>query len=257
MPTRDTPWPNGTPCWIDIGVPDVDAAKAFYTALFGWEYTGGDPEYGSYLNATLGGRTVAGMAPQQDPDDPPRWTTYFASDDAAATAAGIRDAGGTVLVEPMEIPQIGTFAVALDPQGNPFGLWQAGQHTGYQVHNEPGSLAWNEAMVDDPAAAQTFYTAVFGFTFDQLSPADGVDMDYATFGTDGHPLGGLGASDPSLPKGWLTCFAVASADDTVALVEGRGGQVTTPPEDTPFGRFAIVADPWGAPFEVMEDTTGG
>ncbi|WP_241037009.1 VOC family protein [Blastococcus litoris] len=72
MPTRDTPWPDGTPCWVDIGVPDVDAAKAFYTALFGWEYTGGDPEFGGYLNATLQGRTVAGMGPQQTPRTRPR-----------------------------------------------------------------------------------------------------------------------------------------------------------------------------------------
>ena len=65
---------------------------------------------------------------------------------------------------------MGTMVIALDPQGNPFGLWQAGMHTGYQIHNEPGALAWNEAMVDDTAAAKEFYTAVFGFTFDQMAP---------------------------------------------------------------------------------------
>lgn len=253
MPTRQTPWPNGTPCWVDIGVPDVDAAKAFYTQLFGWEYSGGDGEFGGYLNATLGGLMVAGMGPQQSPDDPPRWTTYFATDDAVAATARIRDAGGTVLVEPMAIGPMGTMVIALDPLGDVFGLWQSGEHTGYQLHNEPGALAWNEAMVDDTAAAKQFYSAVFGFTFDQLAPEDGAGMDYATFGTGGNPLGGLAASDPSMPKGWLTCFAVASTDDTVAGVEARGGKVVMPPEDTPFGRFAIVEDPWGAPFEVMQD----
>ncbi|WP_324275757.1 VOC family protein [Blastococcus brunescens] len=234
-------------------MPDTEAAKRFYSALFGWEFSGGDPAFGGYLNATLRGRTVAGMGPQQDPDDPPRWTTYFAAADAAAACDRIRAAGGTVLVEPMEVGPMGTFVVALDPQGNPFGLWQAGEHTGYQIHNEPGALAWNEAMVDDTAAAKEFYTAVFGFTFDQMAPEDGAGDDYATFGTGGNPLGGLAASDPSMPKGWLTCFAVASTDDTVAAVEARGGKVVTPAEDTPFGRFAIVEDPWGAPFEVMED----
>jgi predicted enzyme related to lactoylglutathione lyase len=255
MPTRDTPWPNGTPCWVDIGVPDVEAAKAFYSDLLGWDYTGGGEEFGGYLNATLQGRMVAGMGPQQDPDDPPRWTTYFATDDSAAAVERIRGAGGHVIVEPMEVGPMGAMVIALDPQGNPFGLWQAGMHTGCQIHNEPGALAWNEAMVDDTAAAKEFYTAVFGFTFDQLSPEDGVDMDYATFTTGGDPLGGLGASDPRMPKGWLTCFAVASTDDAVALVEAKGGKVVTPPEDTPFGRFAIVEDPWGAAFEVLQDTT--
>ena len=257
MPTRDTPWPDGTPCWVDIGTPDMHGAKAFYGALFGWEYVGGDEEYGGYSSAQLGGRMVAGLGPQQDPDDPTRWTTYFAAADAAASAERIRSAGGTVVVEPMEVGPMGTMVIARDPQGNPFGLWQAGMHTGYQLHNEPGALAWNEAMVDDPAAAREFYTAVFGFGFDQLTPEDGVDMDYATFSTGGNALGGLGASDPSMPKGWLTCFAVASTDDAVALVEAKGGKVVTPPEDTPFGRFAIVEDPWGASFEVLQDTTSG
>ena len=252
MPTRDIPWPDGTPCWIDIGVPDAAAAKEFYTALFGWEYTGGEPEFGGYLNATLEGRPAAGTGPQQDPHAPPRCTTYFATGDAAAACDRIRAAGGTVLVEPMQVGPTGTFVIALDPQGNPFGLWQAGQHTGYQIHNEPGALAWNEAMVDDTAAAKEFYTAVFGFGFDQLDSADGAGTDYATFGTGGNPLGGLGASDPSMPKGWLTCFAVASTDDTVSVVEAKGGTVITPPEDTPFGRFAILEDPWGAAFEVLQ-----
>jgi predicted enzyme related to lactoylglutathione lyase len=255
MPTRDTPWPDGTPCWVDIGVPDVEAAKAFYANLLGWEYTGGGEEFGGYLNATLRGRMVAGMGPQQDPDDPPRWTTYFATDDAAAGAQRIRAAGGRVVVEPMEVGPMGTMVIALDPQGNPFGLWQAGMHTGYQIHNEPGALAWNEAMTDDAPAARQFYTAVFGFRFDELPPEQGGEdgMDYTTFGTGGNPLGGLGASDPSMPKGWLTCFSVASADDAVAMVEANGGKVVVAPMDTPFGRFAIVEDPWGAAFEVMQD----
>ena len=84
----------------------------------------------------------------------------------------------------------------------------------------------------------------------------GEGMDYATFSTGGNPLGGLGASDPSMPKGWLTCFSVASADEAVATVEAKGGKVTMQPTDTPFGRFAIVEDPWGASFEVLQETAG-
>jgi predicted enzyme related to lactoylglutathione lyase len=252
MPTRDTPWPNGTPCWVDYGAADMDAAKAFYADLFGWTFTGGDPEFGGYLTAMLDGRQAAGFGPLMSPDDSPSWTTYFATDDAGGTVARIRDAGGTVVFEPMAVGPMGTMVIALDPQQNAFGLWQAGTHTGYQIHNQPGSVAWNETMVDDTAAARKFYTAVFGFTFDQMTPEDGMDLDYATFHTGGNPLGGLGASDPSMPKGWMVCFAVASTDDTVAAVEAKGGRVTTPAEDSPFGRFAIVEDPWGASFEVLQ-----
>lgn len=143
---------------------------------------------------------------------------------------------------------MGTMVVALDPQGNAFGLWQSGTHTGCQRVNEPGSLVWSDAAVDDPAAAREFYAAVFGFGYEEVPGAEG----YTTFATDGRPLGGLGGTSPDAPKGWATCFAVVSTDDTVAAVEAAGGKVTMAPMDTEFGRIAVVTDPWGAAFSVMQ-----
>jgi uncharacterized protein len=252
MPTRDTVWPNGSPCWIDYGAADIEAAKTFYTAVLGWTYSGGEPEFGGYLICQVAGRDAAGMGPQQDPSDPPRWTTYFATDDAAATAARITEAGGTVLFPPMEVGPMGTMAIARDPQGHPFGLWQGGLNTGVRIYNEPGALVWNEAAVDDPAAAREFYAAVFGFRFDEIPGESG----YTTFSTGEQPLGGLGGAAPSLPKGWATCFSVAVTDDAVRAVESGGGKVLMAAEDTPYGRFAVVADPWGAAFSVMQAVPG-
>ena len=248
MPTRDTAWPAGTPCWVDYGAGDLEAAKAFYAELFGWQYTGGDPEFGGYLNAEKDGRQVAGLGPQMDEAGQPGWTTYFATDDADATVARIREAGGTVVVEPMEIGPMGRMVVALDAQGHAFGLWEAGEHTGVQRFNEPGSLVWNEAAVDDPAAAQAFYTAVFGYEWD---PMEGM-APYATFRTGDRPLGGMGDVQPGQPTGWTACFAVASTDAAVATVESRGGKVLHAAEDTEFGRYAVLADQWGGSFSVME-----
>jgi uncharacterized protein len=252
MPTRDTAWPDGTPCWIDYGAADPAATKRFYGELLGWTFTDEDPALGNYVQALLHDRQAAGMGPQQDPSDPPRWTTYFATTDIGTHQKRITDNGGTVLMADMEVGPMGTMAIALDPQGNPFGLWQAGTHTGAQVFNEPGALYWTEAAVDDPDAARDFYTAVFGFRWDEVPDAGG----YMTFRSDErppeHPFGGLGGMSDGAPKGWQTCFAVASADEAVAAVERRGGRVLTPAMDTPFGRFAVVADPWGAPFEVMQ-----
>jgi predicted enzyme related to lactoylglutathione lyase len=253
MPTRDTPWPNGTPCWVDYGAADLDAAKKFYADLLGWDYTeGNEEEYGGYINALKDGRQVAGLGPRMNPTDPVAWTTYFATDDSEAAVGRIKDAGGTVVVEPMEVAPYGTMTIALDPQGNMFGLWQAAEHTGVNVFNEPGSLTWNEAAVDDPDAARAFYGQVFGFRFDEVPGAGG----YTTFATEDRPLGGLGGHQPGSPTGWLTCFSVASTDAAVAAVEAGGGRVTTAPMDTEFGRFAVVEDPWGAPFEVMQAPTG-
>lgn len=252
MPTRDTAWENGTPCWIDYGAADIEAARRFYSAVLDWEYTGGEPEYGGYLTATTKGEAAAGLAPQMDPSDPPRWTTYFAADDADATAGRIRDAGGTLVVEPMDVGPMGRMVIARDPQGNPFGLWQSGQHTGVRIFNEPGALVWNEAAVDDPEAARAFYGAVFGFRFEEVPGADG----YTVFVTGDRPLGGLGGHQPGSPKGWTACFSVASADDAAAAVTAGGGKVVTAPMDTPFGRFAVLEDPWRAPFSVMQELSG-
>jgi predicted enzyme related to lactoylglutathione lyase len=253
MPTRDTNWPNGTPCWIDYGAADVEGAKAFYAEVLGWTYEGGDdPEYGGYMTCQTKGLAAAGMAPQQDPNDPPKWMTYFASDDLDATAKRITEAGGTLLFEPMDVGPMGRMVIARDPEGHPFGVWQGAEHTGARIYNEPGSLVWNEAAVDDPDAERTFYGAVFGFTFDEMPDSGG----YTTFKTDGGPLGGLTRHEPGSPKGWTTCFSVTSADAAVAAVEKGGGKVTTPAQDMPFGRFAVLEDAWGAPFSVMQELPG-
>jgi uncharacterized protein len=258
MPTRDTPWPSGTPCWIDYGAEDLDAAKAFYAALSGWEYTEGQEEYGGYLNALKNGQQAAGLGPRMDPNAPVAWTTYFATDDSAAAVGRITEAGGTVLVQPMEVGPFGIMTIAVDPQGNMFGLWESREHTGVQIYNEPGAFAWTELMVADTAAARQFYSAVFGWTFQELGPeaGDTGDMDYKTFSLGENPLGGLGAAQEGMPTGWLTCFAVESTDGAVATAESKGGKVTTPAMDTPYGRFAVIADPWGAPFEVMGPANG-
>lgn len=248
MPTRDTAWPPGTPCWLDYNAIDVEAAQAFYQAVFGWTYTDGDPEFGGYLTCELRGRAAAGMMPQRGPSQAPSWTTYFATDDATATAGEITAAGGTLLAPPMDVGPLGRMAVALDPQEHSFGIWQAGVHTGVQIFNEPGALVWNDAAVKDIGAARSFYSQVFGFTFDDIPGAGG----YGTFSTEDRPLGGLGGQQPGSATGWTVCFSVASADAAVAAVTRAGGSVSAGPNDSPFGRFAAVKDAWGASFSLMQ-----
>jgi uncharacterized protein len=251
MPTRDTPWPAGSPCWVDYAAPDIEAAKAFYSDVLGWTYTGGEAEYGGYLTCQANGRAAAGLMPRMSESTPAGWTTYFASDDADATAASITAAGGTVLAPPMDVGPIGRMAVALDPQGNSFGIWQAAAFIGAEIFNEPGGLVWNDAAVADPASAQEFYGAVLGWHFQPMEMAGG-PPDYATFDTEGRPLGGIYRGEPG-STGWGTCFSVASTDDTVAMAEKGGGSVTMPPNDAPFGRFAGLRDPWGGAFTVMQE----
>ncbi len=138
--------------------------------------------------------------PRMDETTPAAWTTYFATDDAAASLAAITDGGGTVVVGPMAVGPQGTMAVALDPEGNGFGVWQAGDFIGAEIYNEPGGLVWNDAAVVDPAAAQTFYGSVFGWRFDRME-MDGGPPDYATFSTRAARWAASTAAKPVRPAG--------------------------------------------------------
>jgi hypothetical protein len=251
MPTRDTPWPAGTPCWVDYPAADIDAAKRFYGDVLGWTFTGGEAEFGGYLTCQANGYAAAGMMPRMDESMAAAWTTYFASDNADATVAAISDAGGTVVAPPMDVGPIGRMAVALDPQGNAFGVWQAAAFIGAEIYNEPGGLVWNDAAVADAPAARSFYGSVFGWLFEAMDMPGG-PPDYSTFTTEGPPLGGLYAGEAGSTR-WGICFSVASTDDTVATAEKGGGSVTMPAMDMPFGRFAGLRDPWGGTFSVMQE----
>jgi uncharacterized protein len=258
MSTREEPWPQGTPSWVDLSSPDVATSNEFYRTLFGWDIVDSGPEMGNYGICMVNGRPAAGIGPAQPGSDgPPVWTTYLAVDDVEKTAEAITANGGTVVMAPMTVADQGRMVIAQDPPGAYFGLWQADQMIGMSVYNEPGAVVWNEQMSRDPDRAREFYAAVFGYTFE---PVEGGDA-YWTFTTaSGRQAGGLGALRQGVPDDvpahWMTYFAVASADDTVAKVDAAGGTVAQAPFDTPFGRMAAIVDPHGAMFMIGDDSTG-
>ena len=146
-----TSYAHGTPCWVDITSPELERTIAFYTGLFGWEAeTDPRPEAGGYTMFTKDGKYVAAASPPQQEGMPAYWTTYLASDDVDETARKIRDAGGTLLVDPFDVFDAGRMTVAQDPTGATFGVWQAGSHIGAQLANEPGTLNWNQCQTNDP-----------------------------------------------------------------------------------------------------------
>ncbi len=256
MVTRNTAWPAGTPCWVDLGVGDIGRAWAFYGGLFGWEIEEGPPEAGGYSLCELDGRPVAGIGPKMGPAaTPPAWTTYLASDDADDTVSKIKRAGGQVLMEPMDVMDEGRMAVATDPAGAVFGVWQARGHSGVQLANQPGSLAWNENMSRDFDGNRAFYHAVFGYDYGDMSSAG---FSYATIDLDGRPVGGIGELDPGVPRevpaNWATYFGVADVDAAVARAVELGGSVVRPAWDTPYGRMAVLADDQGAVFAIVSSS---
>ncbi|XRQ15623.1 VOC family protein [Actinomadura welshii] len=250
--------PEGTPSWLDIGVPDMERAKAFYGPLLGWEFHDAGPEAGHYHQCVLRGEPVAGM--MQNPEDQPDvywWAVYFAADDCDGVVKRATDAGAEVVVPAMDVMDLGRMAILKDPQGAQFGLWEGRAHHGSGIVNEPGSFVWNELVTPESAPACEFYRTLFGH---EPEPVPG-GMDYTALrrpggryvggveGGRGLVLGGGGAAPVPC---WTTTFAVADADAAVQAVRDGGGAVDTEPEDSPYGRYAAVRDPFGVPFNVMK-----
>ena len=253
MSIRTSPWPDGVPCWADLMVPDVPAASSFYREVLGWTVPEPDEEHGGYVVAQVGDAAVAGIGPEQ-PGARTAWTLYLATDDADRTAAVAAEHGATALLPPTDVGGPGRVAVLTDPAGAVFGLWQAGTMIGAALVNEPGGMVWEDLRSTDPAAAKAFYGAVFGYRFD---PVEMAGPDYDTFSAAGEqaPLGGMGGLmglPDGTPSHWLVYFAVADTDAAVRAAESGGGRVVVPPKDTPYGRLAGLADPYGAVFMVMQ-----
>lgn len=250
-----TSYTPGTPCWVELGTPDIEAAAAFYGALFGWEIPEqpNSAQLGGYRRAKKDGKDVAGVAPLMQEGQPPAWSTYISVEDAEATTAAIREAGGAVHVEPMDVVGLGRMAVFTDPEGAFFGTWQPGTFAGAELVNEPGALGWNELESRDPAAAKEFYGAVFGWEFQDH---DMGEMIYTEWQLGGKALGGMadikGRVPDEVPAHWMAYFGSENTDAAAEKVKELGGQVAFGPVDIPAGRFAMVADPWGAAFAVMQ-----
>jgi uncharacterized protein len=257
MPTQETQWPAGTPCWADLSVPDLPRGVAFYAAVLGWTMVDSGEEFGSYHIAQVDGRAAAGVGPVMQEGQPSFWTLYIASDDADATVKLVGENGGQVVMPPMDIAGNGRMAICADPTGAVFGVWQALGMIGAGVHSEPGGIVWEDARLGDVEAGRAFYTGVFGW---QYGPVPGLDLaDYGTFGSAERPLGGLGGmmgAPEGTPSHWLIYFGTADAAAAIKTVQELGGQVLRPAEDTPFGRMAVVTDPFGAPFALHQDLHG-
>jgi len=239
---------------VDLGSPDLEKSRAFYSGLFGWTTEAGPPEAGGYVMCMFGGQAVAGMGPIMNEGQPPAWTTYVSVADADATVAAAKAAGGTVFLEPMDVLDVGRMAIFADPTGAVIAVWQPRAHIGAGLVNEPNTLCWNELATRDIAAAKTFYGAVFGWTGATNDMGGG--MTYTEWKLNDRTVGGMmemGANfPPQVPPHWLTYFATDDCDAIVAKAQGLGASVMVPATDIQPGRFAVLADPQGAVFAVIK-----
>jgi uncharacterized protein len=252
----------GTPSWVELSSPDTDASAAFYGALMGWSATEPGPaeETGGYRMFQQDDQRVGGLMGHMQEGQPTAWATYVSVADADEAAGKVKAAGGSVLVEPMDVMDIGRMAFFADPAGAAFGVWQPKAFAGADVVNEPGSLCWNEVLTRDAEAGKAFYPAVFGWTAGRPSFA-GAPESYTVWELAGRPVGGMMQMTdehfpPEVPAHWEVCFAVADCDGTIARARELGATVTSGPMDMPIGRFAGFIDPQGASFTVMQAAPG-
>jgi predicted enzyme related to lactoylglutathione lyase len=241
--------------WVDHGSPDVKAAARFYSQLFGWQAEDLGEQAGNYHMFRQAGKTVAATSPLMNENQPTAWTTYVATDNAKETAKKVTDAGGQVMVEPMEVMDQGTMAVFIDPTGAAISVWQPAAMKGADLINTPNSFSWNELHTRDMPKATQFYSKVFPWAVKSNPMPQG--GEYVEFQVNGRSIAGgmpMGNEMPAnVPPHWLVYFTVANTDDTVKRAQELGGKVMAPAMDIPQGRFAILVDPQGAAFGVIQN----
>jgi uncharacterized protein len=287
MPERDG-YIAGVPCWVDASEPDPEAAVAFYGGLFGWEFEdvmppGSEGKYfiarseatGWSLFDTSGdvrGGDVAAVGSIPDAAPPTAmWNTYIWVESADEAASRVRDAGGGVVMEPFDVMDACRIGVFTDPEGAAFFVWEAKEHKGAQVVNDPGSLNFNGLNTRDVEAARSFYGSVFGW---QTLTLDGGAEMWTLPGYGDHlernnpdlrkqmaqagaperfedvvaTINPIADDQPDTPAHWSVTFAVDDADATAAKATELGGKVIVPPFDAPWVRMTVIGDPQGATF---------
>ncbi len=237
----------GTFSWAELSTSDVEAAKGFYTGLFGWETEDQPlPDGGSYTIARVGGRDVAGLTPAP-PGQPPAWNSYVTVEDAGAAAARAAELGGNVIVEPFDVMEEGRMAVLQDPTGAFFCVWQPGNTIGAGLVNGHGLLSLNQLNTNDSERAIEFYSGLFGWSFDKQPDTEIPYWGVSVGGRLGAGMMLLPADAPAPPH-WLVYFGIDDIDAAAAKIGESGGALLVPKTAVPGGEIVVAQDPQGAVF---------
>jgi predicted enzyme related to lactoylglutathione lyase len=243
-----TEYAPGTPSWVDLATSDAESARAFYTALFGWEDEKQGEGPGCYTMLRKDGRDVAALFPAGPENGPPHWNTYVTVADLDTAVEKAEPAGGGVIMPPSDVMGMGRMAVVSDPAGAVLALWEPRGYIGARLVNEPGAFCWSELTTSDRERAAAFYGAVLGWSSrtNTMGP-----MTYTEFQNGVCTVAGMMETAGVAPH-WGVYFAVADADETAARAEELGGSVLRPPMDLPIGRFATLVDPQQAVFSIIQ-----
>ena len=257
MPHIDKHLP-GASCWIELSTTDQNAAKSFYSSLFGWarqDFPMGPNDF--YTMFQLEGRDTAAaytMRPEQRSQGvPPHWMIYISVESADAAASRVAQLGGKLLAPPCDVYDIGRMAVVQDPAGAVFALWQAKSHTGTGISGVPGTLCWADLMTPDPVRAKEFYSSLFAW---RVIKGENDPSGYLHIANGEKFIGGIPPANflgPNLPPHWLLYFLVSNCDETAAKAQELGAKIHLAPTTMEkVGRWAVLADPQGAVFALYQ-----
>ena len=248
----------GSVCWVDVSTTDPARSRDFYAGLFGWTYQiDPDPDHGHYTSALRNGRPVAGLAGMPvSAGQPVTWTLYLASANIVHTAEVFGQWGGQVLYGPVDIPGQGNMFIGADPTGGVIGCWQPARPWTFHT-TDTGALFWAELNTRDGNRADEFFANLFGYRQQQVG--DGIDVDYTTWSRGEQMLLGRIQMGPDwsgdIAAHWMLHFVVdplTGTDAAVNRVLELGGRVSLYPYDSELGRIALVADPCGATFALID-----
>lgn len=260
MPEKTTTLAPGTFCWPELATTDQTAAEQFYSKLFGWRADpvpmGPDMRYTIFKQGDRDAGAATTLMPEQLKQGvPPHWNSYVSVVNADETAKKVKELGGQILMEPMDVMDKGRMFVAMDPTGAVFCTWQPLTHQGAGNLDEIGGLVWTELTANGVEKAISFYEKLIGWTKKTMDMG-GDAGDYTVFSRGEVPAAGAmewPAHMKGAPSVWTPYFSVEDCDATVKKIESLGGRLIMGPKDVPdTGRFAIVADPQGAVFAIMK-----
>lgn len=249
---------HGFFAWYDLMTVDEAATNAFYSGLFGWDFSAEPRPGDGYRMVAFEGNGLGGSLPWKTESGKSGWMGYVQVSDLARQVETARELGARIFVESMEIPGVGRFAVLEDPTGASLYLFDVvPEHwiteTGYD--RGAGNVIWNELITTDVATANAFYRAVAGW---ELTPMSSDPLAYTVAKVDGAPVAGLfQPGQPPANSAWIMSVSTDDTDATIELAKRLGGSVVHPATTVPgVGRTAWVADPTGGVIGLMQPEAG-
>jgi predicted enzyme related to lactoylglutathione lyase len=247
----------GKVIFAELVTPDLAAAKQFYGGLFGWTFRDIQSGKAEYAAASLDGHPVAGLIHKEFSTaerGQPAWLSFIAVRDVDATKNMAVQHGARVLLAPHTLPGRGRQAVLADPQGAVFAVLASSSGDPPDVLAEPGEWIWSSLITRDPDAGAAFYQTLFDYEVFALPADEGAQ--HLLFATDNYARASANswpANKPNIHPHWLNYVRVEDADKTAAKAVALGGRILVEPRlDRHGGKVAVIADPTGAAFGLLE-----